>query len=117
MLELHPCRSQTNQTFIHGRDSRITIGGLCVDAFTPGRNYVQPGDQVGLYGCHNGTNQRWTEKYTNDLTSRYFVVGRNGQELCLERAGQLADGAKLVVNTCTMVENQKWYFTGGVGKR
>lgn len=84
-----------------GRGRQIRSGGgLCLDI----KGQAREGAQAILYGCHNGTNQR-------------FSWGRGGEirvaGLCLDVANNSShNGAAVIAYRCNGQENQRWQARG-----
>ena len=104
-LQMQDCNSSPAQTFTYDQArTRLTIGGLCVDA-----NGGQPGDLVKLWPCDGGVNQVWKLEQKGTFAK---LIGTSG--LCLDiRYGSTASGAPLQSWTCGDAEpNQLWSFRG-----
>ena len=102
-LQMQDCNSSPAQTFTYDQArTRLTIGGLCVDA-----NGGQPGDLVKLWPCDGGANQVWKVEQKGTFAK---LIGTSG--LCLDiRYGSTANGAPLQSWTCGDAEpNQLWSF-------
>jgi len=102
-LQMQDCNSSPAQTFTYDQArTRLTIGGLCVDA-----NGGQPGDLVKLWPCDGGANQVWKVEQKGTFAK---LIGTSG--LCLDiRYGSTASGAPLQSWTCGDAEpNQLWSF-------
>jgi len=102
-LQMQDCNSSPAQTFTYDQaKTRLTIGGLCVDA-----NGGQPGDLVKLWLCDGGANQVWKVEQKGTFAK---LIGTSG--LCLDiRYGSTASGAPLQSWTCGDAEpNQLWSF-------
>jgi len=102
-LQMQDCNSSPAQTFTYDQaKTRLTIGGLCVDA-----NGGQPGDLVKLWPCDGGANQVWKVEQKGTFAK---LIGTSG--LCLDiRYGSTASGAPLQSWTCGDAEpNQLWSF-------
>jgi endo-1,4-beta-xylanase len=102
-LQMQDCNSSPAQTFTYDQArTRLTIGGLCVDA-----NGSQPGDLVKLWPCDGGANQVWEVEQKGTFAK---LIGTSG--LCLDiRYGSTASGAPLQSWTCGDAEpNQLWSF-------
>jgi len=102
-LQMQDCNSSPAQTFTYDQArTRLTIGGLCVDA-----NGGQPGDLVKLWLCDGGANQVWKVEQKGTFAK---LIGTSG--LCLDiRYGSTASGAPLQSWTCGDAEpNQLWSF-------
>ena len=100
-LQMQDCNSSPAQTFTYDQArTRLTIGGLCVDA-----NGSQPGDLVKLWPCDGGANQVWKVEQKGTFAK---LIGTSG--LCLDiRYGSTASGAPLQSWTCGEAEpNQLW---------
>ena len=100
-LQMQDCNSSPAQTFTYDQArTRLTIGGLCVDA-----NGGQPGDLVKLWPCDGGANQVWKVEQKGTFAK---LIGTSG--LCLDiRYGSTASGAPLQSWTCGEAEpNQLW---------
>jgi hypothetical protein len=102
-MQMEDCSSAAAQMFSYdSKNMRLTIGGLCVDAF-PG----QPGDILQLATCHAGPSQIWKLEPKGGFDK---LVGLN--DLCLDvRFGSTERGAFVQVWTCTdEAPNQRWNF-------
>ena len=102
-MQMEDCSSAVAQMFSYdSKNMRLTIGGLCVDAF-PG----QPGDILQLATCHAGPSQIWKLEPKGGFDK---LVGLN--DLCLDvRFGSTERGAFVQVWTCTVeAPNQRWNF-------
>ncbi len=102
-MQMEDCSNAPAQMFTYdSKNMRLTIGGLCVDAF-PG----QPGDILQLATCHAGPSQIWKLEPKGSFDK---LVGLNG--LCLDvRFGSTERGAFVQVWTCADdAPNQRWSF-------
>ena len=102
-MRMEDCSNAVAQMFTYNsKNMRLTIGGLCVDAF-PG----QPGDILQLATCHGGPSQVWKLEPKGSFDK---LVGLNG--LCLDvRFGSTERGAFVQVWTCAdEAPNQRWSF-------
>ena len=102
-LQMSDCNNSPGQTFAYDQArTRLTIGGLCVDA-----NGGQPGELVKLSPCDGGANQVWKVEQRGNFAK---IVGTSG--LCLDiRYGSTASGAPLQSWNCGDSEpNQLWIF-------
>jgi subtilisin family serine protease len=80
----------------------LVASGQCLDAF--GGNSA-PGDDVGTYGCHGGSNQSYT------LTAAGELKVANG--LCVApRGGSAIGGATVELQSCTGSSAQRWSVGG-----
>jgi hypothetical protein len=53
----YACTAASNQIFWFNQNGTITQGSLCLDA---SGGYGRDGDQIVLWDCNGGANQRWT---------------------------------------------------------
>lgn len=100
-LQMMDCSNSPAQIFTYDQgNSRLSIGGLCVDA-----EGGQPGDVVKLRPCDGGAKQAWKAEQRDGFTK---LLGVNG--LCLDiRYGSKEKGALLQGWTCGEAEpNQLW---------
>jgi hypothetical protein len=80
----------------------VGIDGQCLDVQGGG---AADGTPVGLYHCHDGTNQQWV--YRNGQ-----IVGSSGK--CLDvQGGNTADGTRIVLFHCHAGPDQQWSIYGG----
>ncbi len=87
-----------NQTFsFDNSTNRISVGGKCLDIF----GGVNSGAQVGLWGCHDGDNQKWIMIGTR-------LKPLSNQNYCVDASGGLNQGAQLVIWGCHDGGNQRF---------
>jgi len=99
-LQLGGCNGRTNQLWLRpGSDLRIeTSDGMCIDAI----NSPGVGGAVALSSCSGSESQKWLYDGTN-LKPKY------NPNLCLSvSGGNLGDGAKIVVNSCSTSSVMSW---------
>ncbi len=95
----YPCSGQWNQTFTYHSDGTIRLRGKCVDA---AGGQGRDGDQLVLWTCHNGANQRW--RAVNGQ-----LVGINRKCMDLKGgSGHWLGNQPPILWTCNRQINQLW---------
>lgn len=98
-IELGNCGDAGALKLALNGNGELRVGGtsLCLDI--PGGRAVD-GGSVMLYGCHGGSNQRWTKTAADEI---------RGMGKCLDvNEGRNAAGAAIILYRCHNGINQKW---------
>ncbi|MFJ3216605.1 ricin-type beta-trefoil lectin domain protein [Kitasatospora sp. NPDC086801] len=101
-LWLWSCHAYANQKWISTANRPVNLhsganNGKCIDANGP-----DEGQQIQLYDCWNGLNQRFDLR--TDQTVRVY-------EKCVTADGS-QDGSPVTVRSCTGADSQKWQYRG-----
>ena len=101
-LQMLDCNNSAAQTFTYDQaKTRLSIGGLCVDA-----NGGEPGAVDKLRPCDGSANQAWKLEPKGTFAN---LIGTSG--LCLDiRFGSKESGAALQSWNCEGQPNQLWRF-------
>jgi streptogrisin C len=115
LLQIYRCQNSPNQQFTYDeRSGRLSIGGLCVDAYVgaSGRP-MQQGDRIGLWTCQASPNQQWVlshcapGKRCLQVLSPSVMVTLANRTMCMDLPnGQTAQGTPVNLWTCQGSPNQ-----------
>jgi hypothetical protein len=114
-LQIYRCQNSPNQQFTYDeRTGRLSIGGLCVDAFLgPSGRPMQQGDRIGLWTCQGSPNQQWVlshcppGKRCLQVLSPQVMVTLANKTMCMDLPnGQTAQGTAVNLWPCQGSPNQ-----------
>jgi hypothetical protein len=115
LLQIYRCQNSPNQQFTYDeRSGRLSIGGLCVDAYVgPTGRPMQQGDRIGLWTCQGSPNQQWAlshcapGKRCLQVLSPSVMVTLANRTMCMDLPnGQSAQGTPVVLWPCQGSPNQ-----------